>query len=57
MSNAIAQLAIMSWIENHMGATDIDIRFNDKREAFITDGNGDTISLKYDNNTKEVYAI
>ena len=57
MSNATAQLAIMSWIENHMGATDIDIRFNDKREAFITDGNGNTISLKYDNNTKEVYAI
>lgn len=44
----IAQMAIMNWIECHFGICDMDIRFTDAKEAFVTDMNGDTITLKYD---------
>lgn len=57
MPKTIAQLAILNWIENHMGLCDLDIKFVDKREAFVTDCNGDTMTLKYDSNTREVYAV
>lgn len=57
MSRTIAQLAILSWIENKMGICDLDIKFTDTREAFVTDSNGDTMTLKYDSDTREVYAI
>lgn len=53
----IAQMAILNWIDNHFGMCDIDVSFTDKREAYITDKNGDTMSLIYDGNTKEVYAV
>lgn len=53
----IAQMAIMNWIECHFGICDMDIRFTDAKEAFVTDMNGDTITLKYDSNTREVYAF
>lgn len=53
----IAQMAIMNWIECHFGVSDMDIRFTDPREAFITDKNGDTMTLKYDSETREVYAV
>lgn len=57
MPKTIAQLAILNWIENHMGLCDLDIKFVDKREAFVTGCNGDTMTLKYDSDTREVYAI
>lgn len=57
MPKTIAQLVILNWIENHMGLCDLDIKFVDKREAFVTDCNGDTMTLKYDSDTREVYAI
>lgn len=57
MPKTIAQLAILNWIENHMGIGDLNISFVDKREAFVTDSNGDTMTLKYDSDTREVYAI
>lgn len=57
MPNSIAQLAILNWIENHIGIRNLDIKFTDTREAFVTDRNGDTMTLKYDSCTREVYAI
>lgn len=57
MPKTIAQLAILSWIENKMGICNLDIKFTDKKEAFVTDSNGDTMTLKYDSDTREVYAI
>lgn len=57
MSRTIAQLAILNWIESHLGNCNLDIKFTDKREAFVTDCNGDTMTLKYDSDTREVYAI
>ena len=35
----------------------MNIEFKDAREAFVTDTNGDTLTLKYDSNTREVYAF
>ena len=57
MQKTIAQMAILNWVENHMGISDLNISFVDKREAFVTDSNGDTMTLKYDSDTREVYAI
>ena len=53
----IAQLAILNWVESHFGICDMDIKFTDAREAFVTDSNGDTMTLVYDGATREVYAI
>ena len=57
MPKTIAQLAILNWIESHFGVCDMDIKFTDSREAFVTDRNGDTITLKYDKDTREVYVL
>lgn len=57
MPKTIAQFAIMNWIENHMGLCDLTVNFVNQREAFVTDSNGDTVTLKYDSDTREVYAI
>ena len=57
MPKTIAQLAILNWIESHMGICDLTVNFADKREAFVTDSNGDTMTLKSDSDTREVYAI
>ena len=57
MPKTIAQLAIMNWIENHFGICNLDIEFTGTREAFVTDRNGDTMTLKYDRDTKEVHAV
>lgn len=53
----IAQLAILNWVENHFGIHNMDVKFTDAREAFVTDKNGDTMTLKYDSDTREVYAL
>lgn len=53
----IAQMAILNWIEFNFGFTNMNIKFTDAREAFVTDENGDTMTLKYDSDTREVYAI
>lgn len=57
MPKTIAQMAILNWIESHFGIGNMDIKFTDVREAFITDKNGDTMTLKYDGDTRDVYAI
>lgn len=57
MPKTIAQMAILNWIENHFGICNLDIKFTDMREAFVTDSNGDTLTLKYDGDTREVYAL
>lgn len=57
MPKTIAQMAILNWIENHFGVCNLDIKFTDAREAFVTDANRDTMTLKYDSDTKEVYAL
>ena len=56
-AKTIEQAAILGWIENHFGICDMNIEFKDAREAFVTDTNGDTLTLKYDSNTREVYAF
>ena len=57
MSRTIAQLAILNWIDRNLGIVNLDIKFTDAREAFVTDKNGDTMTLKYDSDTREVYAM
>ena len=57
MAKTIGQMAIMNWIEFNFGFTNMNIKFTDAREAFVTDENGDTMTLKYDSDTREVYAI
>lgn len=57
MGKTIAQLAIMNWIEGHLGICDLEIKFIDPREAFITDANGDSLTVKYDSDTREVFAV
>lgn len=57
MPKTIAQLAIINWIESHFGVCDMQVEFTEAREAFVTDKNGDTLTLKYDSDTREVYAI
>lgn len=57
MTKTIAQMAILSWVELHFGIRNMDIEFTGTREAFITDKNGDSLTLKYDSCTREVYAI
>ena len=57
MQKTIAQMAILGWIESHFGIKNMDIRFTGEREAFVTDKNGDSITLKYDSFTREVYAF
>ena len=57
MPKTIAQLAILNWIDRNLGIVNLDIKFTDAREAFVTDKNGDTMTLKYDSDTREVYAM
>lgn len=57
MPKTIAQMAILNWIENHFGIYNLDIKFTGAREAVVTDMSGDTLVLKYDGDTKEVYAF
>ena len=57
MTKTIAQMAILSWVESHFGIRNMDIEFTGSREAFITDKNGDSLTLKYDSYTREEYAI
>ncbi len=48
---------ILNWIECRFGITNLDIKFTDTREAFVTDMNGDTMTLRYDSDAREVYAL
>ena len=57
MTKTIAQMALMNWIEFNVGVTNMNIQFMYAREAFVTDEHGDTMTLKYDSDTREVYAI
>lgn len=57
MPKTIAQMAILNWIDSHFGVANLDIKFTDVRETFVTDINGDTMTIKYDSDTREVYAI
>lgn len=57
MPKTIAQMAILNWIEAHFGICDMNVEFTGSREAYITDENRDSIILKYDSDTREVYAI
>lgn len=56
-AKSIAQLAIMNWIETNLGLTNMNIKFTDKREAHVTDENGDSMTLVYDGATREVYPV
>ena len=57
MPKTIAQMAILNWIEKHFGSGCLEVKFTDAREAFVTDMNGDSLTLKYDSNPREVYAV
>lgn len=47
--------AILKWIAERM--ENFDLEFTDGKEALVTDESGNTMLLKYDSNTKQVYAI
>lgn len=53
----IAQYAIIKYLEEKIGIRGLEVRFTDAKEALITDENGDHITLKYDSDTQNVYAI
>lgn len=53
----IAQMAILNWVESHFGMCNLHIEFTGIREASVVDFNGDSMTLKYDPDTREVYAI
>ena len=53
----IAQYAIIKYLEEKIGIRGLEVRFTDAKEALITDENGDNITLKYDSDTQNVYAI
>lgn len=53
----IAQMAIMNWVDAHLGICNVDVKFTDKREAYITDENGDGMTLVYDSTAREVYVV
>ena len=53
----IAQMAILNWIDAHFGMCDMYIEFVGSREVSLVDENGDQMTLKYDSDTREVYAI
>ena len=47
--------AILKWIDERM--ENFDLEFTNEKEALVTDESGNTMLLKYDSNTKQVYAI
>lgn len=47
--------AILKWIAERM--KNFDLEFANEKEALVTDESGNTMLLKYDSNTKQVYAI
>lgn len=57
MPRTIAQMAILNWVETHFGITNMEVRFTEKREALVVDRNGDALTLRYDSDTREVYAV
>ena len=57
MGKTIAQLAIMKWIEAYIGISNLEIKFVEPYEAYVTDCNGDSITVKYDSDAKEVFAF
>lgn len=46
---------IIKWISEKM--ENFDLEFTNEKEALVTDESGNTMLLKYDSNTKQVYAI
>lgn len=56
-AKSIAQLAIMNWVKTNLGQANLNIEFTGKREAYVTDESGDSMTLIYDGATKEVYAV
>lgn len=44
-------------MKKKIGIRGLEVRFTDAKEALITDENGDHITLKYDSDTQNVYAI
>lgn len=57
MAKTIAQMAILNWVESHFGMCNLHIEFTGIREASVVDFNGDSMTLKYDPDTREVHAI
>lgn len=57
MPRTIAQMAILNWVETHFGITNMEVCFTEKREALVVDRNGDALTLRYDSDTREVYAV
>ena len=46
--------AIIKWISEMLD--NFYLEFKGKKEALVTDANGNTMLLRYDSNTKQVYA-
>ena len=54
--SASAEIAIVAWIESHIGISNMEIWFDGAGEALVADGNGGTLNLRYDSERREVYA-
>lgn len=49
------KMEILRWIAEKM--ENFDLEFTNEKEALVTDESGSTMLLKYDSNTKQVYAV
>ncbi len=49
------KMEILRWIAEKM--ENFDLEFTNEKEALVTDESGNTMLLKYDSNTKQVYAV
>lgn len=57
MTKTIAQMAILTWVDTHFETSNIYIEFTGAREASLVDSNGDTVVLKYEPDSRTVYAV
>lgn len=54
--SASAQIAIVAWIESHIGISDMEIWFDSVGGALVTGKYGGMLNLRYDSERREVYA-
>lgn len=54
--SASAQIAIVAWIESHIGISDMEIWFDGVGGALVTGKYGGMLNLRYDSERREVYA-
>ena len=57
MPKTIAQLVIMKWIEANIAISNLEIKSIEPYEACVTDSNGDSLTVRYDSDAREVFAV